>query len=410
MAQGPNLDTTWRGLREIVSPIEGLTWSQNERLSALGLTGKIEGLFSVTVGIGRGEVPVAAKYTVDQVSSEMTLAQCYELLGLELFANIVDDNIMAIKWSKALGIVEEELESFDSAQLDPERYSVEDELAKVTEEIERLSPASLKSASSAAAASKAKRKAASVAFKMVSELDEDLHKVLVDAGLSKIAVGCARAGILSVFSLRDHTLEELEESLKRSVALGAKWVLAAREKRVLATLGVVPGFEKPPAAADDDHFDDTESVVGDIDFTKAFPSPGAESKAKARPVALLSGCEFANILLGGVVLDYDSRTTVAGPFVHNLLNMLATAAESKAVAPSEEDCEGSIDSLDLLLGKLVEKGILEVGEIRPPSAGTRPAAKHARFLAGKVAEAMLEVSSPGRSLKAYRRRMHCWRR
>ena len=160
MAQGANLDTTWRGLREIVSPIVGLTRSQVEALSALGLTGEIDGEFFIVVGVGRGNVPVATKYWVNKESYVMTVAQCYELLSLELFDIIVDENIKGIVWGKKIGNEEEEEEeTFDSAQHDEARYGVEEELAKIAEEIEKLSPGAIKaaSASSASAASKAKR-------------------------------------------------------------------------------------------------------------------------------------------------------------------------------------------------------------------------------------------------------------
>ena len=96
MAQGANLDTTWRGLREIVSPIVGLTRSQVEALSALGLTGEIDGEFFIVVGVGRGNVPVATKYWVNKKSYVMTVAQCYELLSLELFDIIVDQKINSL--------------------------------------------------------------------------------------------------------------------------------------------------------------------------------------------------------------------------------------------------------------------------------------------------------------------------
>ena len=54
---------------------------------------------------------------------------------------IVDENIKAIKWGKAFGVnVEEEEESFDSAQAYPSKDQVEAELALIAEEIEAISP------------------------------------------------------------------------------------------------------------------------------------------------------------------------------------------------------------------------------------------------------------------------------
>jgi len=268
MAQGQNLDTQWRGLREVVSPICESTRSQIEALVDVGLTGLLGVQFSITVGVGRGNVPVAARFACDSVSSPMSLSQCYELLSREVFDLIVDENMKAIDWGKKIGKgASEAEETFDSAQHDEARYGVEEELAKISEEIERLSPGAGKaaSASSVAGVSKVKRggKAASEIFKAVSEIDDDLAKLLSDEGLDKIAVGCGRAGILSVHTFRDHTLEELEESLKRSVSLGAKWRASARDKRILAKFGIVPAFMAPPAAAELDVFDEAESVVGD---------------------------------------------------------------------------------------------------------------------------------------------------
>jgi hypothetical protein len=245
---------------------------------------------------------------------------------------------------------------------------------------------------------KAKRKKASALFQAATELDDDLLKILSDEGLDKIAVGCGRAGILSVEVFRDHSVEELEESLKRSVALGAKWKLGVREKRILAKYGIIPGFMAPPAAAelDDDLFGETESVGGEVDFSKAFTPLGGITKPTTvgDSSKLLRDCPLASRLLSKVVLDYDTRDTIAGPFVHNILFMLATAAESKAVATLEEDCEGSIDSLDLLLGQLIEKGILTKEGLIPPGTGTRPTSKHAKALAHTISEAIVKVSKP----------------
>ena len=316
MAQGQNLDTQWRGLREVVSPICESTRSQIEALADVGLTGLVGVQFSITVGVGRGNVPVAARFACDSVSSPMSLSQCYELLSREVFDLIVDENMKAIDWGKKIvkGASEDE-ETFDSAQHDEARYGVEEELAKISEEIERLSPGAGKaaSASSVSGGSKVKRggKAASEIFKAVSEIDDDLAKLLSDEGLDKIAVGCGRAGILSVHTFRDHTLEELEESLKRSVSLGAKWRASARDKRILAKFGIVPAFMAPPAAAELDVFDEAESVVGDVDFSTAFASPGEKPKSATGSAKLLSGCLMAGRLLGKVELAFETRETIA---------------------------------------------------------------------------------------------------
>ena len=77
----------------------------------------------------------------------------------------------------------------------------------------------------------------------------------------------------------------------------------------------------------------------------------------------------------------------------------------------ESDCEGSIDSLDLLLAKLVNKGVLDATELRPPSAETRPAAKHTHALDEKLTEALAEASTGllHRQME-WQRRMRCWPR
>jgi hypothetical protein len=128
-----------------------------------------------------------------------------------------------------------------------------------------------------------------------------LAKTLAGVGLDAHVATFGKANILTLKTLQMHTLSQVEQSLKRPVAYGAKFTFSDFERAALAALGL----KGSPEAAEQGG--DEETTIADVDFSSGlFKSPmgplkpltghGLSPKVTAVPPAL-QGCKAAAVML-----------------------------------------------------------------------------------------------------------------
>ena len=382
-----------RGFYEVVSDEMCLDAPDLQALARLNIDGALLGQRFMLGAVVQGREQHVARiaYTLDDtVAAELSLERACWLLD-----HLLVSSAQNAKLSNVLGLASKEADDGSSAasallaeaaspDLDP---SVDPQLVE-SKSGPSPSPkrkAKAQSAKAAAAANALKTK--SISFGEARTVTPELLALLESGGQEAHAGALGFAGVLSVRALQLHTVAELEQSLRRPVAYGARFKLSDREQSAFRSMGVGSSAtaqaqletNREPLAGPLIFGDallggQTEKTRGGMQLEKQFENGKGEIHAE-----VLEGCTFAGRLLGSVGTDLDAG------LCSEVLELVASATQSKSSKPKANTALPSlIDGLDLLLEQLVDESRLSLNELDPPSSGSRAAAKHARKLAMKL--------------------------
>ena len=374
-----------RGRELIKSEVVELDESSAAELFALGIVGTSIGAFvGLIVGIERHGSPVIASVVIDDFAVEIALELAAQMLRSS--APFSNREIARVKWGSVLTGTETKEEESDS-----KAASVEGEAPGPAPPAKRAvararptipSPERIMSKSgteSLAVSLGESAKAFAQARAPSIELVEALQKV----GLESHIVFLGKANVTTLRTLQMHTLDELEDSLRRPQAHGAKFTFSPFERRMLDFLGVQGGAVATAAVAPSGETLDFGGLILD----RRGDSSGPTLPLPEPVSGVLSGAPYAAALLGtvGTELDEELVAEVLLGFAE-----AAQSASSAAGAHSGASLAQLVDKLDLLLESLCDKGTLTVESLTPSMAGRRAAAKLAAKLTMRVEEGVRE--------------------
>ena len=375
-----------RGREIIVSEVVVLDDTSSGEFLALGVSGATIGAsVGLNVGIERSGIPIIADISIDGRLEAIDLVVVAKLLhGSVPFHN---RDTARLKWSSiwSLPVVEEivaEEEPTSAVEtptllgpVGPPKHRVVARAKPKVSSPERTEESSSKDEADFQRASSART------FAEARAPSPELVAALKSVGMEGHLVFLGKANVTTMGALQKHTVDELEDSLRRPQVQGKAFVFSPFERRMLLSLGVEGGVVATAAVlgAPDASLGFGGLLLDDLlGSTKPPPPPSAVS-------GVLSGCTYASALLGAVGTDLDEA------FVAELLMSLAEAAQSQSSTPhSGSSMTQLVDKLDLLLESLCDKGTLTLESLVPTSAGRRAAAKLAAKLTMRVEEGVRE--------------------
>jgi hypothetical protein len=201
---------------------------------------------------------------------------------------------------------------------------------------------------------------------------------LATHGLTGMAEGLRKAGVVSMTALRNHTVAELLESLQRRGIRGKDYVFSSVERRTLIRMGMEEGDPPPagaptaappvrpdaaPAAADADLAAWLHHKAGDPPpLTGGAPPPPPPGAASS----VLSGTPHAQAMLARAVSELEPQA------VSRLTRQLARVFKLEDAIMQPENgsactLEEAIDTLDALL----DAGKWSIADLRQPEDGMR---------------------------------------
>ena len=374
-----------RGRELIASEIIVLDASSTAEFLALGVSGVMIGAsVSLNVGFERGGIPIVASIAIDGEWSDIELAIAAELLHGS--APLSNRDTARLVWGSIWKGTEEatiEVSAGDSSVDEPAQSPVPAPPARSRVAV-RAKPTIPSPVQAEMSMSKAETQelalsmgASARAFAEARAPSVELVGALQSVGLEGQIVFLGKANITSLNALIMHTMDELEDSLRRPQAQGKSFVFSPFERRMLFSLGVEGGVVAAAAAPG--------PLSASLDFGGQLFDVAAESTAAPPPPStvggILSGCTHAAALLGAVGGELDEA------FVAEVLTSLADAAQSASSAPvAGSSMSQLVDKLDLLLESLCEKGALALESLTPTTVGRRSAAKLAAKLTMRVEE------------------------
>ena len=407
-----------RGLMDISSRVATINADGVLALQQIAVDGEIGGTVKLIVSVDRSMNPRAARLELKSVFVEITLQMTTWLLNSDWGKALYNMELAKVNWETLGG---NEADSEESSIEGEEGAAVAVPLGELPSRGRRWpatprgtpNPKSLRDVLESSRSDGDGKRSQAAAFKKAEEVSAELLARLTSCGLEGFALAFGKARIHSSVLLSAYTVGEVEASFQRPIVLGAKFKFDAVQRRLvqkLGALGDVPAMSSiedvMPAGAV--AIDGEEEVEMAFDFDAVLRPPGTvvdepstatrTVTAPSPPISLaLVGCEFATLLLGKATLSADdpigSEREVK--FVSGILQGFAVAAGSSVVASSTlSTLEEVIDSLDVLLGQLIGRGLLGRSQLMPALPGSRAAARHAQSLAMTVEEARSRPPSP----------------
>jgi hypothetical protein len=230
------------------------------------------------------------------------------------------------------------------------------------------------------------------AFELSREAESEFVDSLTEAGLGSHSAALGKAGITSLKALQAHSVDELEESLKRPIAYGKRFSLSKAERRLFLAMGMcsepTPEPTKPTpagskmlrAGSDVESEASATQVLGSFAPAKAI---GAFVEGEHLEVGgLFEGSPLAARLFGSAGPGLGPQTLTS------VLDAFARAVDSSASTAGPNDSAVElVDKLDLVFESLVKNGRLDPQELKPELPGIRAATKHAMKIAVRVEQA-----------------------